>query len=111
MVAIAAVPEAVATAATPPSKAALMAGVGAVAVVLERLSRAYLEDGELTMDEVNSAFSGFGSQLGCRGFLARFPGVTEQRRETVPQFLDEVAPPASVGQSAECRALAPPLPR
>lgn len=44
------------------AKAALMAGVGAVAVVLERLSRAYLEDGELSMDEVNSAFSGFGSQ-------------------------------------------------
>ena len=44
------------------AKAALMAGVGAVAVVLERLSRAYLEDGELSMDEVNSAISGFGSQ-------------------------------------------------
>ena len=44
------------------AKAALMAGVGSVAVVLERLSRAYLEDGELSMDEVNSAFSGFGSQ-------------------------------------------------
>ena len=43
------------------AKAALMAGVGAVAVVLERLSRAYLEDGELSQDEINAAFGGFGS--------------------------------------------------
>lgn len=43
------------------AKAALMAGVGAVAVVLERLSRAYLEDGELSEDEINAAFGGFGS--------------------------------------------------
>lgn len=42
------------------AKAALMAGVGAVAVVLERLSRAYLEDGELSKDEVDAAFGGFG---------------------------------------------------
>lgn len=41
------------------AKAALMAGVGAVAVVLEKLSRAYLEDGNLSMDEVNAAFGGF----------------------------------------------------
>lgn len=44
------------------AKAALMAGVGAVAVVLEKLARAYLEDGELTTDEINSAFGGFGTQ-------------------------------------------------
>lgn len=43
------------------AKAALMAGVGAVAVVLEKLSRAYLDDGVLTMDEVNAAFGGFGT--------------------------------------------------
>jgi hypothetical protein len=41
------------------AKAALMAGVGAMAVVLERLSRSYLEDGELSADEVNAAFGGF----------------------------------------------------
>lgn len=39
-------------------KAALMAGVGACAVVLERLSRSYLEDGELSSDEINAAFGG-----------------------------------------------------
>lgn len=37
-------------------KAALMAGVGACAVVLERLSRSYLEDGVLSEDEINAAF-------------------------------------------------------
>lgn len=40
------------------AKAALMAGVGACAVVLERLSRSYLEDGELSKDEINEAFGG-----------------------------------------------------
>lgn len=40
------------------AKAALMAGVGACAVVLERLSRSYLEDGELSKEEINAAFSG-----------------------------------------------------
>ena len=38
------------------AKAALMAGVGACAVVLERLSRSYLDDGVLSEDEINSAF-------------------------------------------------------
>ena len=38
------------------AKAALMAGVGACAVVLERLSRSYLEDGVLSNDEINAAF-------------------------------------------------------
>lgn len=40
------------------AKAALMAGVGACAVVLERLSRSYLEDGELSADEIDAAFGG-----------------------------------------------------
>lgn len=40
------------------AKAALMAGVGACAVVLERLSRSYLEDGELSEQEINEAFGG-----------------------------------------------------
>jgi phage host-nuclease inhibitor protein Gam len=38
-------------------QAALMAGVGGVATVLERLSRAYLDDGKITKDEVNAAFN------------------------------------------------------
>lgn len=38
--------------------AALMAGVGACAVVLERLARSYLDDGELSQNEIDEAFSG-----------------------------------------------------
>lgn len=37
-------------------KAALMAGIGGVATVIEALSRAYLDDGKLSSDEINSAF-------------------------------------------------------
>lgn len=39
-------------------KAAAMAGIGGVATVIERLSRAYLEDGILTKNEINQAFAG-----------------------------------------------------
>lgn len=37
-------------------KAALMAGIGGVASVVEALSHAYLKDGILDEDEVNKAF-------------------------------------------------------
>jgi hypothetical protein len=37
-------------------QAALMAGIGGVATVLEGLSRAYLQDGKLTVDEINGVF-------------------------------------------------------
>ena len=37
-------------------QAALMAGIGGVATVLEGLSRAYLQDGKLTLDEINGVF-------------------------------------------------------
>ena len=37
--------------------AAAMAGIGGVATVLERLARSYLEDGILTKDEIDSAFT------------------------------------------------------
>jgi hypothetical protein len=37
-------------------QAALMAGIGGVATVLEGLSRAYLKDGNLSTDEINSVF-------------------------------------------------------
>jgi hypothetical protein len=36
---------------------AIMAGILGVASVVERLARAFLDDGKLTMDEINSAFS------------------------------------------------------
>jgi hypothetical protein len=36
---------------------AAMAGIGGVATVLERLARAYVEDGKLTKSEINAAFN------------------------------------------------------
>jgi hypothetical protein len=38
-------------------KAMIMAGIGGVALVVEGLSRAYLDDGKLTKDEINAVFS------------------------------------------------------
>lgn len=37
--------------------AVFMAGILGVATVVERLARAFLDDGQLTMDEINDAFS------------------------------------------------------
>lgn len=37
--------------------AVLMAGLLGVATVIERLARAFLDDGKLTIDEINSAFN------------------------------------------------------
>jgi hypothetical protein len=39
-------------------KAALLAGISATAQVIEKLARAYADDGKITMDEMNAAFSG-----------------------------------------------------
>jgi len=39
------------------AQSALMAGAGAVAAVIERLARAFMDDGKLTMEEVNAAFN------------------------------------------------------
>lgn len=38
-------------------KAMMVAGLTAVAVVVERLARAFMDDGKLTLDEINAAFS------------------------------------------------------
>lgn len=38
-------------------QAALMAGIGGVATVAEGLSRAYLKDGKLTLDEIDEVFT------------------------------------------------------
>jgi hypothetical protein len=38
-------------------KAVLMAGIGGVAFVVEGLSRAYMDDGKLTLDEINDVFN------------------------------------------------------
>jgi len=39
-------------------KAIFMAGIGGVATVIEGLARAYLDDGKLTLDEINKVFDG-----------------------------------------------------
>lgn len=39
-------------------KAIFMAGIGGVATVVEGLARAYLDDGKLTLDEINKVFDG-----------------------------------------------------
>ena len=41
------------------TKAVLMAGIAGVATVVEGLSRAFLDDGKLTVNEINSVFSRF----------------------------------------------------
>ena len=41
----------------PVLKAVFMAGIAGVAVVIEGLSRAFLDDGNLTKDEINQVFS------------------------------------------------------
>ena len=38
-------------------KAVTVAGLTAVAAVVEKLARAFMDDGRLTADEINSAFS------------------------------------------------------
>jgi len=38
-------------------KSVFMAGIAGVATVVEGLSRAFLDDGKLTVDEINSVFS------------------------------------------------------
>lgn len=38
-------------------KAVFMAGIAGVATVIEGLSRAFLDDGKLTIDEINSVFN------------------------------------------------------
>lgn len=39
------------------TKAMLVAGITAVAAVVEKLARAFMDDGKLTIDEINAAFS------------------------------------------------------
>jgi hypothetical protein len=39
------------------AKAVMVAGLTAVAAVIEKLARAFMDDGKLTLDEINAAFS------------------------------------------------------
>jgi len=41
----------------PTIKAVTIAGLTAVAAVVEKLARGFMDDGKLTIDEINSAFS------------------------------------------------------
>ena len=40
-------------------KAIFMAGIAGVATVVEKLSRAFLDDGKLSLEEIDNAFSKF----------------------------------------------------
>lgn len=46
-----------AVAGIPVAKAVLVAGLTAVAAVVEKLARAFMDDGKLTLDEINAAFA------------------------------------------------------
>ena len=46
-----------AVAGIPVAKAVLVAGLTAVAAVVEKLARAFMDDGKLSLDEINAAFS------------------------------------------------------
>jgi hypothetical protein len=39
------------------AKAVMVAGLTAVAAVIEKLARAFMDDGRLSLDEINAAFS------------------------------------------------------
>ncbi len=39
------------------AKAAAMAGIGGVATVIEKLARAYVQDGDLSEEDINGAFA------------------------------------------------------
>ena len=43
-------------------KAMSVAGITAVAAVIEKLARGFMDDGKLTIDEINSAFSAIDTQ-------------------------------------------------
>ena len=44
------------------AKAMAVAGITAVAAVIEKLARGFMDDGKLTMDEINSAFAAIDTQ-------------------------------------------------
>jgi 2-keto-4-pentenoate hydratase/2-oxohepta-3-ene-1,7-dioic acid hydratase in catechol pathway len=44
----------------------VMAGIGGVATVVEGLSRAYLKDGDLSLEEINSVFGNAEAKLQSR---------------------------------------------
>ena len=51
-------------------KAMTVAGITAVAAVVEKLARGFMDDGKLTMDEINSAFAAIDTQAKTAADLA-----------------------------------------
>lgn len=64
-------------------KAIMMAGIGGVATVVERLARLYLDDGNLSTDDINAAF----------GVINKGSAVEEEE----PAAEEESAVPAKKG--------------
>ena len=58
-----------------------MAGVLAVASVAERLAREYLDDGKLTLDEINGAFSPFARSEEFSPLSSDEEGKSESKRQ------------------------------
>lgn len=65
-------------------KAALMAGIGGVATVVEGLARAYVVDGNLSTSEINSVFSGAETNGNKSGYSA---SSTSTKPSTKPRKL------------------------
>ncbi|NBR35913.1 MAG: hypothetical protein EBT80_00770 [Chitinophagales bacterium] len=59
-------------------KAALMAGIGGVATVVEGLARAFVSDGNLSGDEINSVFSTAEAEANKSGYSASSSSAANQ---------------------------------
>lgn len=59
-----------------------MAGLLAVASVAERLAREYLDDGKLTLDEINGAFSPFAKSEEAKEVTPDEEGKSKSKRPT-----------------------------
>lgn len=62
-------------------KAIFMAGIAGVATVVEGLSRAFLDDGKLSLDEINAVFD----KVGKQPMKADEPEVVEAPAEQAPE--------------------------
>jgi hypothetical protein len=66
-------------------KAALMAGIGGVATVVEGLARAFVSDGNLSSDEINTVFATAEIEANKSGYS----GSTSAQAATVTQIITE----------------------
>ena len=80
-------------------KAVTVAGLTAVAAVVEKLARAFMDDGKLTLDEINAAFSTVDKgaktvadlevenrQAADKAAATAVPAVTESKPEDDPNY-------------------------